>query len=102
MQQDIKMLSVAIGALLDSLDDTRKSELRELIPDPREGNARKWVEEVIRMFGLDQPECELCHDIERQFPDESVFKGAVFDNANGIFEAEILLREAKEVLLTKK
>jgi hypothetical protein len=102
MKNNIETLDEAVDALLMSLDDARKRELRELVPNPREEKARNWMDEVVAIFGLDKLGSKLSNDIERHFPDESVFKGPVFDNANGIFEAEILLREAREVLMGKK
>ena len=102
MKRNIETLNEAIDTLLMAFDDARKGELRELVPNPREEEARKWMEEVITIFGLDKPGSELSNDIERRFPDEGIFKGPVFDNANGIFEAEILLREAREALMAKK
>lgn len=101
MQENIDTLYTAINVLLASLDDARKGELCRLIPNPREGNARRWMEEVIVMFGLNHLDTELSRDIERRFSDESVFKGPVFDNANGLFEAEIVLHEAKQTLLNQ-
>jgi hypothetical protein len=99
MKINAETLGEAVFEFLATLDDAKKSELRELIPNPREGKARKWMEEVIDLFGLDQQSCKLKHDIERRFADESVFRGDVFDNGHGIFEAEIVLRQAKMALL---
>jgi len=95
----VETLDEAIAAFLATLDDKRKDELRELIPTSRVETPRRWMEEVINMFGLEEAEQPLCKDIEECFPDESVFKGRVFDNDRGFFEAGILLREAKKILL---
>lgn len=102
MKQEIHTLDQAIELLLGTLDDTRKEELSRLTPNSREGNARLWMDEVIAMFGLNYPGCSLSRDIEQRFPDESVFKGPVFDNSAGIFEAEMVLHEARQALLRQK
>jgi hypothetical protein len=94
---DINTLDAAIVAFLATLDDSQTTELLALVPNPRVSDGRRWIDNVIAMFELDNPECALCKDIAQRF-DESVFVGDVFDNANGIFEAEILLREAKYLL----
>lgn len=102
MKINAKTLDEATSAFLETLDDERKNELRNLIPSSRIEIPRKWMEKLISMFGLNESGQKLCDDIEQRFPNESVFKGPVFDNANGFFEAEILLREARKILLQGK
>ncbi|MBR8657002.1 hypothetical protein KDH83_27160 [Achromobacter sp. Marseille-Q0513] len=94
MSRNVETLEQAVEEFFSSLNDAEKNALRQLFLTTREANSRRWMTEVVAMFGLDQPDCKLCADIERIFPEESVFKGRVFDNADGLFEAGIILREA--------
>lgn len=95
---EVNTFDEAIAAFLATLNSEKKNELLMLIPNPRVPAGRRWIDSVIAMFQLDTPEGALCRDIALRFEDESVFVGEIFGNANGIFEAEILLREAKKSL----
>lgn len=92
-------LQEAVAEYLATLSSVEMVELGSLIPNLREPMARKWMDSVIDIFGLVTLDSDLVNDIRRRFPNEAVFIGTVFDNVNGLFEAEIILREARRAIL---
>jgi hypothetical protein len=92
-------LTEAVTILLARLEPSEIVEFGSLIPNPKVPAARQRMDWIVDKFHLASPASPLVKDIALRFPDEAVFKGEVFDNANGLFEAEIILRELRRAIL---
>lgn len=89
----------AIDTLIASLEPSEVAELGRLVPNLRESAARQRMDWIVEIFGLANPDSSLAKDIKQRFPDEeALFKGEVFHNAYGLFEAEIILRELRRTI----
>lgn len=92
-------LKEAVTILLAGLEPSELAEFGSLIPNPKVPTARQRMDWIVDKFHLANPASPLVKDIALRFQDEAVFKGEFFDNANGLFEAEIILRELRRAIL---
>ncbi len=92
-------LTEAVAELLASAGPSEIVEFGSLIPNLKVPAARQRMDWLVDKFGLADSTSSLVKDIALRFPDDEIFKGKVFDNANGLFEAEVILRELRRAIL---
>ena len=88
--------STVLGYVL-SLSAERREELSALFINSHA--SWPWYAEVIDRYGLRDPTSRIVADIAQLFPDEAALSLVESDFSGPVFEAGIILREAKKLIL---
>lgn len=89
-------LDRAVLAFVDSLDEDRRAALAVLFLNSHV--SWHWYAEVIDRFQLRRPDNPLVEDIARLHPDEAAIAFLLSDFPGPMFEAQVILTEAREIV----
>jgi len=95
-KSSVRTLDEAVLELVTNLPREKRAELAVLFINSLASWA--WYEEVIDRFQLRDEDNPLIAEIDRRFPDEAAIKFLESDFSGPVFEAAVILREAKKLI----
>lgn len=97
-KNSIQTLDAAVQDYVGNLAAKRKEELARLFINSL--TSWPWYAEVIERYGLRDPDSRIVIDIAGLFPDDAeILRFVESDFSGPVFEAGVILREAKKLVL---
>jgi hypothetical protein len=91
-------LAAVVDDFVASLSVERASELKNLLLSYQTTDSRPWYKEILSRYLIGPNTEALIKDIETYYPDGEFVNGVEATRGVPIYEAEMILQEAKKVL----
>ena len=93
-----KTLEEAVGTFLRSLSDEDKATITSSLPLYNLTPARRYIDALIDMFQLYNPNSEIAKDIDRKYPDDFCLFHSDLGKRFDLFYGQTILQEACKLL----